>query len=62
MIAAVDSCSSKLLKYYNISSETCTVATILDPRFKLEYYEDPDKDPIENETELKVLSFMIIFS
>ena len=28
----------KLDKYYNVSSELCTIATVLDPRLKLDYY------------------------
>ncbi len=28
----------KLLKYFNISSELAIVATVLDARFKMEYY------------------------
>ena len=29
---------AKLNKYYNISSELCTIATVLDPRLKLNFY------------------------
>jgi hypothetical protein len=30
----------KLNKYYDISSELCTIATVLDPRLKLKFYKD----------------------
>ena len=44
MFDAIKACHDKLEKYYDISSEICTAATILDPRFKTSAYED-DRDP-----------------
>ena len=44
MFDAIEACYDKLKKYYDISSEICTAATILDPRFKTSAYED-DRDP-----------------
>jgi hypothetical protein len=33
----------KLNKYYDVSSELCTIATVLDPRHKLEFYKSDQK-------------------
>ena len=35
---AANAAFAKLNKYYNISSELCTIATVLDPRLKLNFY------------------------
>ena len=35
---------AKLNKYYNVSSESCTIATILDPRLKLKFYSSDRRD------------------
>lgn len=40
----------KLAKYYDISSELCTIATVLDPRLKLDFYRD-DKNPSAEDPE-----------
>lgn len=40
--AAIESCKSKLLEYYNKTNKTYLIATILDPRLKLQYYKDND--------------------
>jgi hypothetical protein len=40
----------KLDKYYNISSELCTIATVLDPRLKLDFYR-ADKNPSADDPE-----------
>lgn len=37
---AANMCKAKLLKYYNKTNETYLVATVLDPRLKLQYYKD----------------------
>lgn len=37
---AIESCKNKLLEYYNKTNETYLIATILDPRLKLQYYKD----------------------
>lgn len=37
-ISASKAALLKMSKYYNISSEVCTIATILDPRLKLNFY------------------------
>ena len=37
---AAESCKNKLLEYYNKTNETYLIATILDPRFKMQYYKD----------------------
>ncbi|GES72958.1 zinc finger BED domain-containing protein RICESLEEPER 2-like [Rhizophagus clarus] len=36
---AVEDCNRKLLEYYNKTNNACLIATILDPRFKMSYYE-----------------------
>jgi hypothetical protein len=53
----------KLENYYNISSEICTAATILDPRYKTSPYED-DENPesiavkrISDQVELEFKTF-----
>ena len=35
---AAVACKDKLTAYYNVTSDACTIATVLDPRFKLAYY------------------------
>ena len=40
---AAAACKAKLIAYYNVTSDACTIATVLDPRLKLEYYR-PDND------------------
>jgi hypothetical protein len=44
MFDSIKACFNKLKNYYNISSEICTAATILDPRYKTSPYED-DENP-----------------
>jgi hAT family C-terminal dimerisation region/Domain of unknown function (DUF4413) len=44
---------SKLNKYYDISSELCTMATVLDPRLKLQFYKDGSKNGGENPGEIR---------
>lgn len=39
MLIGARACQDKLGKYYNVSSEWCTVATVMDSRLKIEYYE-----------------------
>lgn len=43
----------KLNKYYNISSEACTVATVLDPRLKLDFYKDETGNNNEKPEEIR---------
>jgi len=40
----------KLAKYYDISSELCTIATVLDPRLKLDFYRG-EKNPSADDPE-----------
>jgi len=35
-----EKCKEKLLEYYNKTNETYLITTILDPRFKMLYYEE----------------------
>lgn len=44
---------AKLNKYYDISSELCTIATVLDPRLKLEFYKDGSGNGGENPGEIR---------
>jgi cobyrinic acid a,c-diamide synthase len=37
---AAEKCKEKLKEYYNKTNETYLIATILDPRFKILYYEE----------------------
>ena len=66
MYDAITACFKKLENYYNVSSEICTAATILDPRYKTSPYED-DENPNsidvkritdQVELEFKTLYFM----
>jgi uncharacterized protein DUF4413 len=43
---AAKKCSTKLLEYYNKTNKAYLVATILDPRFKMQYYEENKWDEI----------------
>jgi hypothetical protein len=45
----VEDCNRKLLEYYNKINNTCLIATILNPRFKMSYYE-------QNEWENKLIN------
>ena len=37
---AATNCRTKLLEYYNKTNDACIIVTILDPRLKMEYYDD----------------------
>ena len=37
---AAKKCQEKLMVYYNKTGKTYLAATVLDPRFKMQYYED----------------------
>lgn len=39
---AATKCYEKLLEYYNKTNDICIVVTILDPRLKMEYYENEE--------------------
>jgi len=39
---AATKCHDKLLEYYNKTNDICIVVTILDPRLKMEYYENEE--------------------
>jgi hypothetical protein len=43
---------SRLNKYYDISSELCTMATVLDPRLKLQFFKDGSENGGENPGEI----------
>ncbi|KAK6093373.1 hypothetical protein MT418_005998 [Batrachochytrium dendrobatidis] len=38
----------KLDKYFNVSSNHCVIAVVLDPRHKLEFYDDENQNAQEN--------------
>jgi len=40
IIAVAEACKKKLLEYYNRTNESYLIATILDPRLKIQYYKD----------------------
>ena len=50
----------KLNKYYNISSELCTIATVLDPRLKLNFYKADVGTSAEDPKE--ILSYERVFT
>lgn len=43
----------KLEDYFNISSDYCIFAIVLDPRFKLDFYHDPNRSDRENDDQKK---------
>ena len=43
----------KLAKYYDISSELCTIATVLDPRLKLDFYSGDKNPSADNPEEIR---------
>lgn len=52
----IDACNEsfqKLENYFNISSEYCTIEIVLDPRFKLDFFDDSSKSTQENEIQKK---------
>ncbi len=59
---AAEKCKIKLLKYYNKTNSAYLIATILDPRLKLQYYEDHKwgKELIES-IKNKLVYFLIFF-
>ena len=53
LVDAAKAAFAKLNKYYDISSELCTIATVLDPRLKLQFYMDGFENGGENPTEIR---------
>jgi hypothetical protein len=49
IITAAAICKEKLEEYYNKTNKTCLIATILDPRFKIQYYEDNNWNELVSE-------------
>lgn len=47
MLHACNHSYEKLLGYFDISSDYCTIAILLDPRFKLDFYVDDAKTSTE---------------
>ena len=47
-VDAAKAAFNKLNKYYDISSELCSIATVLDPRLKLEFYRSDSSQMAEN--------------
>jgi len=52
-VDAAEAALMKLDKYYNISSELCTIATVLDPRLKLDFYKADQTPSAENPQEIR---------
>ena len=42
-------CRRKILEYYNKTNKTYMLAVVLDPRFKMQYYEDNGWDNLVEE-------------
>jgi hypothetical protein len=51
LVDAATCAAEKLGQYYDISSEHSTIAVVLDPRHKLQFYEDESKSDDENAEE-----------
>jgi uncharacterized C2H2 Zn-finger protein len=52
----VDASKAALMKlntYYDVSSELCTIATVLDPRHKLDFYKSDQKTSADNPEEIR---------
>lgn len=49
ILDACDQSSMKLNSYFNISSDYCIIAIVLDPRFKLDFYHSDKRTAQENE-------------
>jgi hypothetical protein len=51
---AAKMCKTKLLEYYNKTSDSYLISTILDPRLKLQYYKDNEwGDELINDVQQK---------
>ena len=55
---AAKNCRKKLLEYYNKTNDAYIIVTILDPRLKMEYYDD---DEMWNEDERKEIREKLVF-
>lgn len=53
MFQAASSCHEVLVNYYDVTSDACTVATVLDPRLKLEYYQTDEEGNQESVGNIK---------
>jgi hypothetical protein len=57
---AATMCRSKLLEYYNKTNNACTIVTILDPRLKMDYYNDDTwNDDQRKEIREKLIFFIL---
>jgi len=55
---AAKKCKKKLLEYYNKTNDSYLIATILDPRLKLEYYRDHEwEEELINDIQNKLVYF-----
>lgn len=52
---AVDAAEQKILKYFEVSSDLAIVAAILDPRLRMEYYQN------ESESDIAYTAHLAIF-
>ncbi len=53
MFHAAENCSKVLLRYYDTTSDACTIATVLDPRLKVEYYQMTEGENQETVASIK---------
>lgn len=52
-------CRAKLLEYYNKTNDACIIVTILDPRLKMDYYNDETwNDDQRKEIHEKLIFFL----
>lgn len=54
LVDATEGASKKLDEYFQVSSNLAIVATILDPRFKMEYYANTDSDKTTYSSHLEI--------
>ena len=54
---AAKNCQKKLLEYYNKTNDACIIVIILDPRLKMEYY----NDEMWNEDQRKEIREKLVF-
>ena len=61
LLDAAECAKNKLESYFNISSDYCILAVVLDPRQKLQFYDDESKSDDENALERSKIYTQIKF-
>src|SRR5688572_26179226 len=53
---------TKLLEYYNKTNDACIIVTILDPRLKMDYYNDESWDDDQRKEIKEKLIFFLFYN